>query len=236
MKKLFGSRKEHAQNRYIEASRSHTALVAGALSGRFLLGFLAQACVLIALVAVGGALNLASKSKIEPYVFVLEKQTGLTYALGQAERLFDADASIRGKADRAALYQFFADQRLVTADSWLQDAAIKRVYKMVDQADPAYQQLQSWYLRKGEAAYERAASIMVHIEPIALLPLTQTTWQFDWLEIVTTRTGAPRQQIRMRATAEVYHREPTSETTVEEERVNPPSLFVRTFSITPLEM
>lgn len=223
-------------NRYLAASRSHTALVAGALNSRFLIGVLAQASVLVALVAVGGAMNLASKSKIEPFVFVLEKSTGLTYALGQAERLLDTDSAVRAKADRAALYQFFADQRLVTADAWQQDAAIRRVYKMVDQADPAFQQLQTWYRRKGEAPFDRAASVMVHIEPIALLPLTQTTWQFDWLEIVTTRTGAPLQQLRMRATAEVYHREPTSETTVDDERANPPGLFVKTFSITPLEI
>jgi type IV secretory pathway TrbF-like protein len=224
------------ENRYIAASRSHTALVAGALSGRFLLGFVAQASLLVALVAVGGALNLASKSKIEPFVFILEKATGLTYALGQAERLFDAGSSIREKADKAALYQFFADQRLVTADSFLQDASIRRVYKMVDPADPAYEQLQTWYRRPGLSAFERAASVMVHIEPIALLPLTQSTWQFDWLEVTTTRTGAPLSQIRHRATAETYHREPTADTSVEDERANPPSLFVRTFSITPLEM
>jgi type IV secretory pathway TrbF-like protein len=223
-------------NRYLASSRSHTALVAGALSSRFLLGFVAQASVLVALVAVGGALNLASKSKIEPFVFILEKNNGLTYALGQAERLLDTDSSVRAKADRAALYQFFADQRLVTADAWLQDAAIRRVYKMVDEIDPAHEQLQTWYRRKGESPFDRAATIMVHIEPIALLPLTQTTWQFDWLELVTTRTGAPQQQIRMRATAEVYHREPTSETTTDDERANPPGLFVKTFSITPLEI
>lgn len=223
-------------NRYLDASRSHTALVAAALSGRFLLGFVTQASLLIALVAVGGALNLASESKIEPFVFVLEKTTGLTYALGQAERFFGVGDEIRDKADRAALFSFFADQRLVTADAWLQDSAIRRVYKMVDQADPAHQKLQTWYRRSGEAPFERAASMMVHIEPIALLPLTQTTWQFDWLEVVTTRSGAPLKNIRMRATAEVYHREPTSETTVEDERANPPGLFVRTFDITPLEM
>lgn len=223
-------------NRYLAASRSHTALVAAALSGRFVLGVIAQACVLVALVAVGGALNLASKSKVEPFVYVLEKQTGLTWALGQAERLFDADESVRHKSDKAALYQFFADQRLVTPDAWLQDAAIRRVFKMVDQSDPAYEQLQTWYRRPGESAQERAASVMVHIEPIALLPITKTTWQFDWVEVTTTRNGAPRSRTRMRATAEVYHREPTSETTVEDERWNPPSLFVKTFSITPLEI
>lgn len=223
-------------NRYLAASRSHTALVAAALSSRFIVGFVAQASVLVALVAVGGMANLSSKSKIEPFVFILEKTTGLTYALGQAERFFDVDSSVRAKADRAALFQFFADQRLVTADAWLQDAAIKRVYKMVDAADPAFEQLNAWYRRPGEAAFERAATIMVHIEPIALLPLTATTWQFDWLEIITTRTGTPKQQLRMRGTAEVYHRESTSETTTEDERANPGGLFVKTFSITPLEM
>lgn len=228
--------KRTEENRYIAASRSHTALVAGALSTRFVNGFLGQAGILVALVSVGVVGNLASKSKVEPFVFVLEKRTGLTYALGQAERFFGIGHEVRDKADRAALFQFFADQRLVTADAWLQDAAIRRVYKMVDQNDPAFQKLQTWYRRPGETAFERAASIMVHIEPIALLPLTQTTWQFDWLELVTNRSGAPLKQIRMRATAEVYHREPTSETTVEEERANPPGLFVKTFDITPLEM
>jgi type IV secretory pathway TrbF-like protein len=230
------SRKRKEENRYLAASLSHTALVAGALSARFVMGFAVQASLLIALVAVGGALNLASKSKIEPFVFVLEKTTGLTYALGQAEQFFGVGDDVRDKADRAALFQFFADQRLVTADAWLQDAAIRRVYKMVDQNDPAFQKLQTWYRRPGETAFERAASIMVHIEPIALLPLTKSTWQFDWLEVVTTRSGAPLKQIRMRATAEVYRREPTSETTVEETRANPSHLFVKTFDITPLEM
>lgn len=223
-------------NRYIAASRSHTALVAAALSGRFLSGLFTQTSLLVALVAVSVAGNLASKSKVEPFVFVLEKSTGLTYALGQAERFFGIGDSIRDKADRAALYTFFSDQRLVTADAWLQDAAIRRVYKMVDQTDPAYEKLNAWYRRPGETAFERAATSMVHIEPIALLPLTQTTWQFDWLEIVTTRSGAPLKQIRMRATAEVYHREPTSETTVEDQRFNPPGLFVKTFDIVPLEL
>jgi type IV secretory pathway TrbF-like protein len=230
------SRARVEENRYLAASRSHTALVAAALSSRFLIGALAQMSVLVALIAVGGALELASKSKIEPFVFVLEKKTGLTYALGPAERLLNGDESLRAKADRAALYQFFADQRLVTPDAWLQDAAIRRVYKMVDAADPAYEQLQSWYRRPGLTAFERAASVMVHIEPIALLPLTQSTWQFDWIEIETTRTGAPLRQLRMRATAEVYPREPTSETTVEDERANPTGLFVRSFAITPLEI
>lgn len=229
-------KKRLEENRYIAASRSHTALVAGALSSRFVSGFIGQAGMLVALVSIGVVGNLASKSKIEPFVFVLERQTGLTYALGQAERFFGVGDAVRDKADRAALFHFFADQRLVTADAFLQDAAIRRVYKMVDQNEPAYQKLQAWYRRPGEAAFERAASIMVHIEPIALQPLTQKTWQFDWLEVITTRSGAPLKQIRMRATAEVYHREPTSETTTEDERANPTGLFIKTFDIVPLEM
>lgn len=222
-------------NRYLDASRSHSALVAAALNQRFLLGIVVLLSLILALVGLGGALQLAGQSKLEPYVFVLEKSTGLSWALGKAERLFDSDDSLRAKVDQAALFAFFDSLRLVTPDAWQQDQAIKKVYSMVDEADPARRQLDTFYKSQGNSPVELAQSIMRHNQPISLLPVTQTTWQYDWIEVVTNRDGSSRAESRKRATAEVYHREPTSETTVAEHRANPSALFVKSFHIVQLE-
>ena len=72
---------------------------------------------------------------------------------------------------------------------------------------------------------------MVNVEIKTVLQQSPDTWQVDWVETTRDRQGTVKlQPVTMRALVTVYTAEVSSQTTDEQLRNNPMSVFVRDFS------
>ena len=92
----------------------------------------AMGCLLIALVAVGGIVEIGRQSKIVPYVVEVNK-LGEALAIRPAQAAQAADPRVI----EATVAAFVSQARLVTPDVALQREAVLHVYAVLSSNDPA---------------------------------------------------------------------------------------------------
>ena len=214
------------ENPYLTARRTWNEHVGAVVSSRQTWQVVGILSLLIALAGVGGIIHIGSQSKFIPYVVEVDK-------LGQAQ----AAGPVTGttKADQrivhAAVADFISHARLVTPDVAMQRKAVFRVYAMLAPNDPATVKMNEWMGATSDASpFARAAKEMVSIEIKSVIPQSPDTWQVDWTEKIRDRQGAPKSLTNMRALVTVYTAETTPQTTEEQLRNNPMSIYVRDFS------
>jgi type IV secretion system protein VirB5 len=123
----------------------------------------------------------------------------------------------------------------VTPDVAEQTKAVNRLYTMLDPEDPALKKMNAWLNGEEESnPFQRATKIVVNVEITSAIPLSEQSWQVEWLERVTERDGTPLEELRMRAIATVYRRLPTRDTKEATLRANPMGVMIRDFSWTRL--
>lgn len=188
---------------------------------------MALICLLITLVAVAGAIHIASQSKFVPYVVEVDK-LGQAVAVNPAQTAAPADPKIV----HASLAAFISNARLVTPDIALQRKAIFSIYAMMHDDDPATAKMTQWLNGSpSKNPFERAAKETVETEIISVLQQSPDSWQVEWTEQVFDRKGVPTvKPYRMRALVNIAFAPPTSETTEAQVRMNPLGIFVRDFS------
>ena len=214
-------------NPYLNAGVAWNDRTKGLMGTARLWQTMALLCLLITLVAVGGALHIASQSKFVPYVVEVDK-LGQPLAIAPAQVAAPVDARVV----HASLAAFIANARLVTPDIALQRKAIFAVYAMMHADDPATTKMTEW-LNGDEASnpFNRAAKETVEIEIVSVLPQSPETWQIEWNEKIFDRKGAARQKpYRMRALVTVDMIAPNLTSSEEKIRQNPLGIYVRDFS------
>ncbi|HSD83148.1 MAG TPA: VirB8/TrbF family protein, partial [Anaerolineae bacterium] len=137
----------------------------------------------------------------------------------------------------AAVGDFINNARLVTPDVALQRRAVFRVYSMLAPNDAATPKMNEWLNGTEESSpFKRAAKEMVSTEIKSVLAQSPDTWQVDWVEATRDRQGVLKgKPVAMRALVTVYTTEPTSQTTDDQLRNNPMSIYVRDFSWSRLQ-
>ena len=213
-------------NPYLNAQRTWNDHVGRIMSSRRMWQMVAMVCLLIALVAVGGIVEIGRQSKIVPYV-VEVNQLGEALAIRPAQAAQAADPRVI----EATVAAFVSEARLVTPDVTLQREAVLHVYAVLSSNDPATIKMNEWLNGTPESnPFKRAATEMVSIDIKSVMPQTDSTWQIDWVETVRDRKGVIKGvPCRMRALITVYVAPPTAE---EQIRQNPLGIFVRDFSWT----
>ncbi len=188
---------------------------------------LAILSLLVALASVGGIIHIGSQSKFVPYVVEVDK-------LGQPVAVAPAQQSpaLNERVVRATVASFVSDARTVTPDIALQRKAIFRLYSMLSAHDPATAKTNEWLNGTDDSSpFKRAGNETVSIEIASVLPQTAETWQVDWIETVRDRQGSLKgTPFRMRALLTVYMAPTTPQTTEEQVRNNPLSIYVRDYS------
>ncbi len=217
---------ETAVNPYLNAQRTWNDHVGRIMSSRQMWQMVAVVCLLIALVAVGGIVEMGRQCKLVPYVVEVDK-LGEALAIRPAQATQAADPRVI----KATVASFVSDARLVTPDVALQRGAVLHVYAVLSSNDPATTKMNEWLNGAPDSnPFKRAATEMVSVDIKSVMPQTDSTWQVDWVETVRDRkgviTGVP---CRMRALVTVYVTPPTAE---EQLRQNPLGIFVRDFSWT----
>lgn len=212
-------------NPYLNAKRTWNEHVGSILSSRQIWQAAALVAMLTALAAVGGLAFVASKSRFIPYVIEVDK-------LGQAAAVKRAD--VAAEADERVIHAFLAafinDVRMVSFDRNAQNAAIWRVYAMLQSSDPATAKITDYMRDPVTNPAKRAEELSVGVEIASVLRQTRETWEVNWTEKLWNRQGVKTDQYRMRGLLSIYVVPPSSSTTEEEIRKNPLGMFIRDFT------
>lgn len=222
-----GRRAGEAENPYLAARRTWNHHVGSVISQRQTWQVVGILSLLIALAAVGGVIHIGSLSKFVPYMIEVDKLGG-TAAVGPLQATPHHDPRIV----HAAVTDFIMDARIVTPDVALQRRAVFRVYSKLSGNDPATAKMNEWLNGSEDASpFKRAAKEMVSVEIKNAMPQTPDTWQVDWVETTRDRQGTPKGlPVVWRALITTYITETTPQTTDEQLRNNPGSVYVRDFS------
>lgn len=221
--------KKREENPYLNARQEWNDHTRTVVSDKRMWQIVGLISLFIAMACIGGMIHFASQSKFIPYLVEVNE-------LGQVQGVGLANQAIREpKAKtvmRRELRNFVENARRVTPDNQLQNKAIQEVYFFIADGDPAKEQMDRWYTANGDESspFKRSTKELVDIEIKSILPLTQKTWQVEWLEKVMNRKGQlKRPPIRMRANITVYQSDGAA-STQKELQENPLGIYVYEFS------
>lgn len=212
-------------NPYLNARRTLNAANGALIQSRNIWQAAALLALMIAIGAVGGIAYIGSQSKFVPYIVEIDK-LGQVAAVKQADKASPVDERII----HATLATFVRDARMVSFDRTVQNAAIWRVFALLQSGDPATVKITEFMKDPSTSPIQRAAENSVGVEISSVLRQTPETWEINWVEKVWNRQGVRMDQYRMRGLATVYFVPTTTTTTEEEIRRNPIGLYVRDFT------
>lgn len=217
----------NTENPYLTASRSWNSHVGSVVSERQTWQVIGILSLLIALAGIGGMIHIGSQSKFIPYIVEVDK-LGQTVAAGTVQAAAKADPRVI----QATVADFINDARMVTPDVALQRRAVFRLYAKLAPNDPATPKMNEWLNGTPDASpFARATKEMVSLEIKTVIPQTPTTWQVEWLESTRDRQGNLKSKpVAWRALVTIYTAEVTTDTTDEQLRNNPLSIYVRDYS------
>ena len=171
---------------------------------------------LAALLSVIGITYIGAQGKIVPYVVQVDK-------LGEAAAVSRADraANVDSRVIKAYLARFVADWRTVTVDRQAEKSAIGRVYAMLPSGSIALGKLNDHY--KAHNPFLLADKESVAVAVTNLLPMSDKTWQVEWLETTRDQRGAVESVVRIKASIIVGIRPPTEENLIV---INPLGVYI----------
>jgi type IV secretion system protein VirB5 len=187
-------------NPYLNARRTWNSHVGSLVAARLMWQMAAIVSLLIVLASVGGLIYLGGQPKFVPYVVEVDK-LGQSRAAGALARAAPVDQ----RMVKAAVIGFVANARLVTPDIALQRKAVFDVYAMLTKGTPASNKMTAFFNSAEDLnPFRRAEAQTVNCEVTSAMPLTPSSWQVDWKEVVRSRkSGAIADQYRMRAVVTV---------------------------------
>lgn len=222
------SKVKNTENPYLNARRSWNDNLKSLAVERQTIILLALLALLVGLAGVGGMIYIGSQTKFVPHIIEVDK-LGQPLAIGNAEGLTEANKQV---VIRARLASLISDARMVSPDIQLQSDAIYRVYASITQNDPAMAKMNQWYNGSEKSTpFFRAQNETVSVQIDSALPLSDETWQIDWLETTRDRQGYEiKPAEKWRALITVYLVAPTRETTEEQLFKNPLGIYIKDFS------
>ena len=211
-------------NPYLNARRTLNEANGALIQSRHMWQAAALLALMIAIGAVGGVIYIGSQSKFVPYVVEIDK-------LGQAAvHRADRAAVVDERVVHATLASFVQNVRMVSFDRNVQNAAIWRVFALLQSGDAATNKITEFMKDPKTSPTQRATENSVGVEISSVLRQTDETWEINWVEQVWNRQGVRMEQFRMRGLATIYFVPPATTTTEEEIRRNPLGLYVRDFT------
>ena len=173
-------------------------------------------CALIALLATGGVVWLSVRSRVVPFV-VLVDSLGRPLASGLAEQASVGDDRLR----RAVLQEWIEDVRMVTTDGVAQRKAIDRVYAHIASGTSAQVFISDYY--RDDPPFKRAQTDTVSVEVRSVLSTSDRTFQVDWVETTRDLYGNVKTTEQWKGSFTVALTPPTEE---RQARANPIGLYV----------
>jgi type IV secretory pathway TrbF-like protein len=178
----------------------------------------------LATLSTGYALWIRQNTTYQPFVIAIDK-IGMPAFAGFPERIEYADRRVI----QNLLADFVGNFRTVTTDGAVLKHNVERLYGYLITGDPATNKLTSYFRTEGQDPFVRALTETVSVQVRSIVPLSETSYQIDWIEIVRKPSGDEKTRIAMRGVAQVQIVPPQSEAVI---RVNPIGLYVKDFDWT----
>lgn len=178
--------------------------------------------MLMAVVGFSYALYQSTQVKLVPYIVEVD-ELGTAVSAGFPQQIEYADPRVV----RATLGSFVTNFRSVTPDAVVQKQYIDRTYALLRTSDPATEKVNAWF--RGNSPFERARTMTVSVELTNIVPLSNQTYQIDWIEYERDRDGKERGVRRFRGIATVTLNPPQDEAVI---RLNPIGLYLKDFDWT----
>jgi type IV secretory pathway TrbF-like protein len=177
----------------------------------------------VALVCAGGMAYLGAQNKMIPYVVAVNQ-------LGDALPVHRAD--VAGKPDtriiRAQLARWIENVRSLYQDAGAERANFTSAYSMIRKNDAAYNTLNAYFTENDP--FKRAASVGASVEISTVLPISEDTWQVQWMEKVHSTKGELISATPMQANLTIALDPPTEESALLK---NPMGVYITNYHWSP---
>lgn len=181
---------------------------------------LAMMCALLALLATGGMTWLSARSRIVPFVVLMDR-LGRPIASGIADQTTVDDDRLR----RVSIMSWVEDLRLVTTDGIAQRKAIDHVYAQIASGSEAQTFVSEFY--RSAQPFKRAQTETVSVEVNSVLPTSGRTFEIDWVETARDLYGAVKATDHWKGSFSVALNAPTDERLA---RINPLGIYITNVS------
>lgn len=171
---------------------------------------------LVALIATGGMLWQSARSRVVPFV-VLVDSLGRPIASGLAEQASVGDDRLR----RAVIQDWIENVRMVTTDGIAQRRAIDHVYAYIASGTNAQAFISDFY--RNDPPFKRAQTGTVSVEVKSVLPTSDRTFEVDWIETARDLFGGVKSTDHWKGSFTIAVNAPTEE---RQARINPLGLYV----------
>ena len=158
---------------------------------------------------------MACQHKVVPYVVELDASQQIVRHYPAEPILEPTDPYIR-----SALSQWIRYWRVLTPDISLIESRTAYVYSMLTKTSSAEVQLTRWY--REYDPYVRAADETVAVDIEGVLKLSESTWQVEWIERVSSRGGSLLSSQRYAAAITIEFGKPNENTLL----LNPTGLYI----------
>ena len=171
---------------------------------------------LVALVATGGMLWQSARSRVVPFV-VLVDSLGRPIASGLAEQASVGDDRLR----RAVIQDWIENVRMVTTDGVTQRRAIDHVYAYIASGTNAQAFISDFY--RNDPPFKRAQTGTVAVEVKSVLPTSDRSFEVDWVETTRDLFGGVKSTDHWKGSFTIALNAPTEE---RQARINPLGLYM----------
>jgi type IV secretion system protein VirB5 len=171
---------------------------------------------LVALIATGGMLWQSARSRVVPFV-VLVDSLGRPIASGLAEQASVGDDRLR----RAVIQDWIENVRMVTTDGIALRRAIDHVYACIASGTNAQAFISDFY--RNDPPFKRAQTGTVSVEVKSVLPTSDRTFEVDWIETARDLFGGVKSTDHWKGSFTIALNTPTEE---RQARINPLGLYV----------
>lgn len=176
----------------------------------------AMLCALVALLATSGIVWLSVRSRIIPFVVLIDS-LGRPVLSGLAEQTSVGDDRLR----RAVIQDWVENVRMVTTDGVAQRRAIDHVYAQIASGTSAQTFISEFY--RNDPPFKRAQTGTVSVEVKSVLPTSDRSFEVDWIETSRDLYGNVKSADHWKGTFTIALNPPTEE---RQARINPLGLYV----------
>ena len=173
-----------ARNPYLDGRREWNERYGDYISRERSWKLVAMLSSFVSLAAVAGLIYIGSQSKFVPFVVGVD-DLGRAQAYGAVSPTDKADPRII----KASVIKFVEAWRSVSSDAWLQRKQIFDAYAFIARADPAYVTLSEYWQTAENEPFARAEKETVSVEVKSVLPVTDDSYQIEWVETLRDRRG-----------------------------------------------
>lgn len=176
--------------------------------------------LMITLISVIGLAVSSSQNKHIPYIVEVDK-LGAAVAVAPAKQIERQDERVV----KHSLAEFVSSYRTLYGDSVVQKEVILKAYRYLMPSSAAYSAVSDYY--KQNSPFVRMETERVSVEIKSVIPISDNTWQIDWVENKFDTQGHLQGKEEFRGAATIKFVSPKSEAEI---FTNPTGLWITEFS------